>query len=199
MHALHLPDKGKHGGGMGAYAGQLAKSNGYITQMTQAAKVFTQVKTSKTEDLMDKAKHLAAIHKLPEEAWGVDLELGNKKDLLEIGKAKRVETLKQNAAVLSENDKTASPPPINTQKEIAKAAGVSTGQVGVGGRPKQRQEPEPVEPQQKIVAVSRPYYEVQAKERMVANGGDKTAEVQKIAPAEKAKARDEAGKAVRRD
>ncbi|MCX6964811.1 MAG: MT-A70 family methyltransferase [Verrucomicrobia bacterium] len=64
-------------------------------------------------------------------AWRLDLELGNKKDLLEIGKAKRVETLKQNAAVLSENDKTASAPPINTQKEIAKAAGVSTGQVGM--------------------------------------------------------------------
>ena len=47
-----------------------------------------------------------------------------------------------------------------------------------------------------IAARLRPYYEVQAKERKVANGGDKTAEVQKIAPAEKAKARDEAGKAA---
>jgi hypothetical protein len=63
-------------------------------------------------------------------AWLIELELGNKADLLEIGKAKRVETLKQNATVLSENDKTESPP-VNTQKAIAKAAGVSTGQVGM--------------------------------------------------------------------
>jgi hypothetical protein len=48
-------------------------------------------------------------------------------DLLEIGKAKRVESLKQNAAVLSQNDKTVSPP-VNTRKEIAKAAGTSTAQ-----------------------------------------------------------------------
>jgi hypothetical protein len=42
-------------------------------------------------------------------------------DLLEIGKAKRVESLKQNAAVLSQNDKTVSPP-VSTRAEIAKAA-----------------------------------------------------------------------------
>jgi N6-adenosine-specific RNA methylase IME4 len=64
-------------------------------------------------------------------AWRLDLELGNKQDLLEIGKAKRVETLKQNASVLSQNDRTESVPTVNTRVEIAKAAGVSTGQVGM--------------------------------------------------------------------
>jgi N6-adenosine-specific RNA methylase IME4 len=64
-------------------------------------------------------------------AWRLDLELGNKQDLLEIGKAKRVETLKQNASVLSQNDRTESVPTLNTRVEIAKAAGVSTGQVGM--------------------------------------------------------------------
>ena len=63
-------------------------------------------------------------------AWLIEIELGNKQDLLEIGKIKRSETLKQNAPVLSQNDKTESPP-VNTRKEIAKAAGVSTGQVAM--------------------------------------------------------------------
>jgi site-specific DNA-methyltransferase (adenine-specific) len=81
MHALHLPDKGKHGRGMGEYADQLAKSNGYITQMAQAAKVFTQVKTSDPSNLLDKAKHLAAIHKLPEAAWAVAVEAMLKQEL----------------------------------------------------------------------------------------------------------------------
>jgi ribosome biogenesis protein Tsr3 len=40
-------------------------------------------------------------------AWRIELELGNKADLIEIGKAKQAVTLKQNAkTVLSENDNT---------------------------------------------------------------------------------------------
>jgi len=90
-------------------------------------------------------------------AWKVELELGNKADLLEIGRTRNAETVgrpsnksvSQNDSdlykpkhstrveiakvagveALSQNDK---PPiqPVNTRKEIAKAAGVSTGQVG---------------------------------------------------------------------
>jgi N6-adenosine-specific RNA methylase IME4 len=67
-------------------------------------------------------------------AWRLDLELGNKQDLLEIGKAKQRESGKQARAeqlgVLSQNDKTPLPQ-VNTRVEIAKAAGVSTGQVGM--------------------------------------------------------------------
>jgi N6-adenosine-specific RNA methylase IME4 len=67
-------------------------------------------------------------------AWKLDLELGNKQDLLEIGKAKQRESGKQARAeqlgVLSQNDKTPLPQ-VNTRVEIAKAAGVSTGQVGM--------------------------------------------------------------------
>jgi ParB family chromosome partitioning protein len=70
-------------------------------------------------------------------AWKIELELGNKADLLEIGKAKRVESLKQNAAVLSENDTTVSPP-VSTRAELAKAAGVSTGQVGMAEQVKKK-------------------------------------------------------------
>ena len=125
----------------------------------------------------------------------MDLELGNKKDLLEIGKAKRQETegRPSKEKLLSQNDNSNPTPKHNTRVEIAKAAGVSTGQVGVGGRPKQRQEPEPVEPQQKIVAVSRPYYEVQAKDRQ-GTRTDLGNIVQKVA---QSKARDEAGRPVR--
>jgi hypothetical protein len=60
-------------------------------------------------------------------AWLIELELGNKSDLLEIGK----KTQGRRTDLLSENDKKLeSPPSVNTRKEIAKAAGVSTGQVG---------------------------------------------------------------------
>ena len=61
-------------------------------------------------------------------AWKVELELGNKADLLEIGKVNlRVPTGGKNKTTLSQNDKVTQP--VNTRIEIAKAAGVSTGQV----------------------------------------------------------------------
>lgn len=68
-------------------------------------------------------------------AWRIELELGNKQDLQEIGKAKKVEAGKEargkQLGVLSTNDKTLEQKPHNTRTEIAKAAGVSTGQVGM--------------------------------------------------------------------
>ena len=69
-------------------------------------------------------------------AWKVELELGNKADLLDIGKKAMSDKKVGNSnasdeeTTLSENDKLVLPP-VNTQKEIAKAAGVSTGQVGM--------------------------------------------------------------------
>lgn len=67
-------------------------------------------------------------------AWKIELELGNKEDLLKKGKQTKIEAGKQARAVqlgvLSPGGKT----PIdkhNTRKEIAKAAGVSTGQVAM--------------------------------------------------------------------
>jgi hypothetical protein len=67
-------------------------------------------------------------------AWKIELELGNKVDLLEIGKKAMAEKKEGNAnaskSTLSENDKV-DLPKVNTQKEIAKAAGTSTGQVGM--------------------------------------------------------------------
>lgn len=94
-------------------------------------------------------------------AWHIEMELGNKADLLEIGRAKQAKTLggfkHKEISVLSQNDKTdkvtvttidedeatsaptlPTPQPVNTQKEIAKAAGVSTGQVGMAEQLKKK-------------------------------------------------------------
>jgi len=60
-------------------------------------------------------------------AWRLDLELGNKQDFLAIGKT----TQGKRTDLLSENDKKSLPAPVNTRVEIAKSAGVSTGQVGM--------------------------------------------------------------------
>lgn len=60
-------------------------------------------------------------------AWMIEIELGNKADLLEIGKAKMGDSRRNEA--LSANDKPS--PQVNTREQIAKAAGVSTGQVGM--------------------------------------------------------------------
>jgi N6-adenosine-specific RNA methylase IME4 len=74
-------------------------------------------------------------------AWKIELELGNKEDLLEIGKAKRVESGKEardkQLGVLSQNDTTPTPP-VSTRAEIAKAAGTSTGQVGMAEQVKKK-------------------------------------------------------------
>jgi N6-adenosine-specific RNA methylase IME4 len=60
------------------------------------------------------------------QAWKIELELGNKEDLLRRGK----ETQGQRTDILSQNDKKLFEPH-NTRKAIAKSAGVSTGQVAM--------------------------------------------------------------------
>jgi len=67
-------------------------------------------------------------------AWKIELELGNKDDLESIGGKRHEASLPQKGqkgfqSVLSQNDNTL--PKHNTRKEIAKAAEVSTGQVGM--------------------------------------------------------------------
>jgi hypothetical protein len=77
-------------------------------------------------------------------AWKVELELGNKADLMEIGSINNSEGGKRHKGnqytgveALSQNDK---PPiqPVNTRIEIARAAGVSTGQVGMAEQVKKK-------------------------------------------------------------
>lgn len=68
-------------------------------------------------------------------AWKIELALANKEDLLAIGKAKASAAgvlgneVRWSASGLSPNDK--GEPRHNTQAEVAKTAGVSTGQVGM--------------------------------------------------------------------
>jgi len=64
-------------------------------------------------------------------AWMIELELGNKEDLAlkgEQSKSEKVSHFRQTGEVLSLNDNT---PTHNTQKEIAKNAGTSTGMVAM--------------------------------------------------------------------
>jgi len=70
------------------------------------------------------------------DAWKIELELGNKEDLAELGKKKmtegggdRTSSAAKEKAGLSNIDKPAPEPKHDTRKEIAKAAGVSTGKV----------------------------------------------------------------------
>lgn len=76
MHALHYVAKAKGGrgqkGGLSEYAEKLGRDGGLLTHYRNAAEVAQTIDSS--QGLLDKAKHLAAIHKLPEDAWGVAVE-----------------------------------------------------------------------------------------------------------------------------
>ena len=67
------------------------------------------------------------------DGWKIELELGNKQDLLEIGKQKQIR--KPMDFVLSKNDKT--DPPHNTQKIIAESWAISRTYWRLGGRGRQ--------------------------------------------------------------
>ena len=69
MHALHLPDKGKHGGGLKAYSQMLGhKSHSSVVAYRDAAEVVENLSNIRqVEGILTKAAHLAAIHKLPEQ------------------------------------------------------------------------------------------------------------------------------------
>jgi ParB-like chromosome segregation protein Spo0J len=66
---LETGGRGKEGG-LSEYAKAIGKSNGYLTQVRQAAEVLEACKPfSQLNGLLDKAQHLAAIHALPRERW----------------------------------------------------------------------------------------------------------------------------------
>jgi len=73
LHALGATERyGRNGGGMRAYAEAIGKSNGYLTQITQAVSVYAQLRAesfSQLKLLSDKAQHLATIHKASQAAW----------------------------------------------------------------------------------------------------------------------------------
>jgi N6-adenosine-specific RNA methylase IME4/anti-sigma28 factor (negative regulator of flagellin synthesis) len=108
-------------------------------------------------------------------AWVIELELGNKADLLEIGRVRKVESGKEarqkQLGVLSQNDNTPNEPPpepapkVNTQKEIAKAAGVSTGQIGMAEQVKKKSPELWEKAKNNEVSISAAYKEIKKEEK----------------------------------
>lgn len=70
-------------------------------------------------------------------AWKIELELGNKEDLLKKGREKQAQAIQERdelgraVPVVSRNDRSGEPEKHSTRTTIAKSAGVSTGQVGM--------------------------------------------------------------------
>ncbi len=75
LHALKAVPTGKRGrgnkgDGLKAYAAKLGKGHSTVSEYRSAAEVLEHVKDSLERTFfLDKAKHLAAIHKLPQPAW----------------------------------------------------------------------------------------------------------------------------------
>lgn len=79
IHALEAVEKGSNrftGAGLSQYADLLGKSQGYISQVRNAAQVYRSLDFSqlKSTELIGKAQHLAAIHKAPRELWPLLVE-----------------------------------------------------------------------------------------------------------------------------
>lgn len=75
IHALKAvpPEKGGRGkkGGLSAYADRIGKDKGNVSRYRDAGEVYEAIKNrcNNTTVFLDKAQHLAAIHKLPPECW----------------------------------------------------------------------------------------------------------------------------------
>lgn len=74
VHALEAVELGIGGkgkkGGLSSYAEAIGKTQGYITQVRQAAEVFKAIKPiTQVIGFLDKAKHLAAIHGADKKLW----------------------------------------------------------------------------------------------------------------------------------
>jgi N6-adenosine-specific RNA methylase IME4 len=101
-------------------------------------------------------------------AWRIELELGNKEDLAKIGRARKVESGEQtgrgNKKVLSHIDKTFEPKH-DTRKEIAKAAGTSTGMVGMAEQVRKKSPELWEKAKQGEVTVGAAYAEIKKEEK----------------------------------
>lgn len=80
VHALKAVPLGQPGrgivGGLSEYARRMGKTKQYVSELRQAAEVLLACqKTSTQADVFcAKAKHLAAVHKLPQDQWGEFVE-----------------------------------------------------------------------------------------------------------------------------
>ena len=88
LHALKAVPLAQGGrgkkGGLAEYATRLAKDRGDLTRYRQAAEVFVAIRETigSTQQFLDKAQHLAAIHKAERELWQVLAEYVLGKDWL---------------------------------------------------------------------------------------------------------------------
>lgn len=77
LHALHCVGLSEGGrgkkGGLSAYAEAIGKSEGFIRQIRNAAKVAANLVVN--YDLSDKTQHLAAIHALPQSCWAAAVQI----------------------------------------------------------------------------------------------------------------------------
>jgi len=77
LHALHCVGLSEGGrgkkGGLSAYAEAIGKSEGFIRQIRNAAKVAANLVVN--YDLSDKTQHLSAIHALPESCWAAAVQI----------------------------------------------------------------------------------------------------------------------------
>jgi len=75
LHVLKAVPPGMGGrgvtGGLSQYARRIGKTHGYIVQLRAAAEVLLSIEkpVSQLTGFMDKAQHLAAIHRLPQDRW----------------------------------------------------------------------------------------------------------------------------------
>ena len=72
LNALETTCKGKHGSdlSLSAFAGRLGKTGAYMTQVSQAARVFREILTQvKNFNADGRTKHLTEIHSAPSTTW----------------------------------------------------------------------------------------------------------------------------------
>ena len=72
MHVLKAVDKGANrftGNGLKGYAEKIGRSPAYVTQVRNAASVLDSLELTQVNSILDKAKHLNAIHKAPDADW----------------------------------------------------------------------------------------------------------------------------------
>ena len=73
-HALRVVELGNGGAGrksgISQYARKLGRTQGYVTQVRQAAEVLASIKPiSQLMGFLDKAQHLTAVHRAPQDLW----------------------------------------------------------------------------------------------------------------------------------
>lgn len=107
-------------------------------------------------------------------AWRIELELGNKADLAAKGEEVRRATQGRpsNEKLLSQNDNSFKPEKHSTRNEIAKAAGVSVGQVAMAEQVIKKDPEKWEQAKNGEISISTAYKEINKKAHVANNSGD---------------------------